>query len=467
MKTTIQQSKRVMKYFSFFILLFSLSLASCNRDDSHITLPNDPENPQGGVITGLNTDKVTNKVFNDTHLYGFDVAGKMILHKYYPTQKELSNDMFQMNGGAYTFIAVLNVGEAFGPETRVDMPLHNVTMNQFMSYVKRSEDRYPNMLTGMISRIITNNKIERIQIPLFDKSGGIVTVNTIIKATITLPDAEFEAYQRARSKATSAYNLRGVMEFFNKNILISRTVALLTPTATAGKYTMTAEVADGDYDMALWVDYTAMGSQTDVWYNTESLKAIKLKHDNKSYTSGSDSREVFYYAGEIKAGGGELTTDIITQRPQAKYVIVSNDIVRYKELMRANPEKYVPFNDLSVSIIYEGYLPCGFNVLTGAPNDSDTGFKTNKNPLPAVGATDTSVKIGSDYVFVNGTESSVTITILVTDKTGRVVSRVTGVKIDYKRNKLTTITGDFLTAGVINPGINIDTDWDDVYEVEF
>lgn len=456
-----------MKNIFLLFTVLAVALTSCDKNDSHIVLPEEPDTEQGGVILGFNVDNVTNKKFEDTHLYGFDASGKMILHKYYPTQKKLSSDMFQMEKGAYTFIVVLNVGEAFTPETRADMPLHNVTMNQFMSYVKRVEESYPDMLTGMINRIITTGKVERVEITLADKSGGIATVSTIITATITLPDAEFAEYQKARTKATAEYNLRGTVEFYQKDVLVTRTTAILAPTATEGKYTLTAKVFDGEYDMALWVDYTASGSDADKWYDTKSLQAIKLLHTDKAYTTDNDSREVFYYTGKITATGGEMATAFTTVRPQAKYTIIANDIARYKELMAANPDKYLPLNELSVTMFYEGFLPCGFNVLTGKPNDSETGFKTNKNALPTVEATDTEVKIGSDYVFVNGTESSVTVTVVVTDKSGRTVSRVSGVKIDYKRNMLTTVRGDFLTAGVINPGINIDTDWDGVYNVEF
>ena len=123
--------------------------------------------------------------------------------------------------------------------------------------------------------------------------------------------------------------------------------------------------------------------------------------------------------------------------------------------MAANPEKYVPLDELSTQIIYEGYLPDGFNAVTGKPNSSAEGYRCTPAALPAVGEADTEVGIGSDYVFVNGSESAVT------------VSRVPGVMVQYKRNMLTTVRGDFLTAGVVTPGININTDWEGIHEVEF
>ena len=47
------------------------------------------------------------------------------------------------------------------------------------------------------------------------------------------------------------------------------------------------------------------------------------------------------------------------------------------------------------------------------------------------------------------------------------MSRVTDVMVQYMRNMLTTVRGDFLTAGVVTPDININTDWEGIHEVEF
>lgn len=160
------------------------------------------------------------------------------------------------------------------------------------------------------------------------------------------------------------------------------------------------------------------------------------------------------------------TVSLTTERPQAKYLLVADDLVRYRELMVANPEKYVPLNQLSITVQYEGYLPDGFNALTGKPNHSELGY-TYQCELPTIAADDTEVRVAEDYVFVNGTESSVVVTVVVTDKQGNTISRVKGITVKYKRNLVTKLRGNFLTAGVVNPGINIDTDWDGVYDVEF
>lgn len=415
----------------------------------------------------LNTDRVSHNKFEDTHLYGFNTAQKMILHRYYPTQKELSADLFTLESGAYTFVAVLNVGQAFTPVIRTDAPLSDITLSQLLNYVKQSESEYPDMLTGMINRTITENEVVRIEIPLSDKSGGITA--TLVTVNATLPDAKFTEYQANRVRATQPYNLRGVAEFYQKggSALVSRVKAVLTSAATEGNYTLTAELPQDEYDMTLWVDYTGSDSADDLWYDTESLQAVTIIAPDQTYAAGSDAREVFYGTATVTAAGTNASVTVATERPQAKYTLVADDVARYRQLMEANPEKYVPLDELSTQIIYEGYLPDGFNAVTGKPNHSSAGYQCSRTALPAVGESDTEVRIGSDYVFVNGSESAVTVTVLVTDKTGRTVSRVTGVEVAYKRNMLTTVRGDFLTAGVVTPGININTDWEGVHNVEF
>ena len=56
--------------------------------------------------------------------------------------------------------------------------------------------------------------------------------------------------------------------------------------------------------------------------------------------------------------------------------------------------------------------------------------------------------------------------IIFKDAQGNTVSGVNGVKINYKAGYLTTISGDFLTAG--KGGVDIDTSWEDnEFNIEF
>lgn len=459
-----------MKKLFLMTMLLMAALTACDREDSHVVVVNNPDQSQGGAIVGFNTEEVTGTKFADTHFYGFDNTGKMILHSYYATQQELASELFQLEAGAYTFVAVLNVGKDYVPTvpSRADAPLLELTLNQLMTYVKQSEPSHPDMLTGMITRTIALSEVVRLEIPLHDKAGALPLTACKVTTTLTLPDAAFGEYQSARVRATEPYNLRGVVAYYlpGKEECVLRQAAVLTATATAGVYTMETEVEQGNYELLVWVDYTESGSVDDLYYNTESLKAIHFLATDRQYITGTDRREVFYGKSTVKAEGEQAATSIALERPLAKYCLVADDIDRYRSLMKTNPEKYPELSELTITILYEGYLPCGFNVSEGKPNHSETGYKY-QNALPAIGAADKTVQVASDYVMVNGTESSVTVTVLVTDRTGRKISQVKGIEVKYKRGMVTTIKGEFLAAGVVNPGINIDTDWENTHEVTF
>lgn len=80
---------------------------------------------------------------------------------------------------------------------------------------------------------------------------------------------------------------------------------------------------------------------------------------------------------------------------------------------------------------------------------------------------DNEVLVGSDWVLVNGTESLVNVTVTVTDNQGNTLCRASGVQINYRNSHLTTVYGNFLTAGINKGGIDINTEWSGIYNVWF
>ena len=67
--------------------------------------------------------------------------------------------------------------------------------------------------------------------------------------------------------------------------------------------------------------------------------------------------------------------------------------------------------------------------------------------------------MGSDYIFVNGSESAVTVNLSIRDDKGNVLNEVSGINVPIVRGKLTTIRDEFLTKSY-TPGIGIDTDFE-------
>ena len=117
---------------------------------------------------------------------------------------------------------------------------------------------------------------------------------------------------------------------------------------------------------------------------------------------------------------------------------------------------------MKISIVYEGFLPCAYNVSTQKPSDSDGGYGYASALSEQ---TDEATTVGKDFVLVNGEQSFVTVTILFKDANGKAISGINGVRIGYRAGQLTTVTGNFLTAGV--GGVQVDTEWSGDYEVNF
>ena len=64
-----------------------------------------------------------------------------------------------------------------------------------------------------------------------------------------------------------------------------------------------------------------------------------------------------------------------------------------------------------------------------------------------------------DYVLVNGTESSVTLEMVICNEKGQEVNRVGGVEVPVRRNRITTVRDAFLTREFA-PGIGINPGFD-------
>lgn len=162
------------------------------------------------------------------------------------------------------------------------------------------------------------------------------------------------------------------------------------------------------------------------------------------------------------------TVKLDLQRPLAKYrfIVDVDEIAEYNRMRKINPRQFPPIEELSLSVLYEGYFPSRFNVVTEKPNDAVGGISYS-NSLSHYDGSATELELGSDWIFVNGTSSFVNTTVVVSDSQGKVICRVPGTQIDYRRNHLTTIVGRFLTSGANSGGVSIDAEWDGVYDVWF
>ena len=245
---------------------------------------------------------------------------------------------------------------------------------------------------------------------------------------------------KARAGEQTDYRRRFIIEAWRDGKPAARQVTVMDNAereASDGKITLPIRLKlhAVEYTLAVWTDYR------DCLYGTVAL-------DLRPY------REEWNAKVQVKV-------DMV--RPLAKYELIATDV---KEFLCKNRRQRNGEGDdaYTITFAYGFYLPTVFNVLTGRPADSRTGVQYT---VPLIVPDDGSEEctIGTDFVFVNGAESFVKLTMEIQDSRGNVISRTTGLEVPYRRGHLTTVRAHFLTnemqGGVdIDPGFEGDIDVD-------
>jgi len=230
------------------------------------------------------------------------------------------------------------------------------------------------------------------------------------------------------------------------------------------------ELLPGDYRLVVWADYVDANSISDKYYDTSDFAEIILNGEN-GHPGSNPYRDAFYGETSVRINmPNEPATEaeVLLKRPMAKYTFVSNDLREFldKETSRMRnvpeadmaPLQAPPLTDYTVRIVYTRYMPCSFNLHTGKPADSRTGVEYRS--LISV-MDDDNAQLAFDFIFTNGTETSVAVAMEVIHKDGTVVGRMPQFDVPLKRSHHTIITGKFLTTKSggdigINPGFDGD-----------
>lgn len=425
-----------------------LLVTGCSKDDEHLP----PMQPDEGAVAVALQFNVPGVTAEDINLYVFDGSDRLCYQKFFANAKALASELLILKQETHNIVAVLNCGEELMPPS-VRATLPDVSFAACIEWLKSIEKDYPKMLTGWAMDTVLPGS-NAVTLNVESATQGIKAGT--IRCILNLPLPTLPSYVPTRSAAP--YQLRAVAEVYYKG---TNNLALRKVVATEADRAFDMTLGAGSYDIRLWADYVPTGTTEDYYYITTDTKAVTLA-DTKNYPAGSDTKDAFYSTFSIDLANETQTQEVALIRPFAKYRLVATDVERYRSLVTNNG--YPPLNEAVITVQYQSYFPSSFNLTSGAPNNSATGVKF----VAKLGEiTDETVEIASDYVLVNGTESAVTVTIVLADRNGKVYGRATDVQIAYRRNHLTTVSGDFLTAGKTGGGITIDTEWDGIYDVEF
>ena len=261
-------------------------------------------------------------------------------------------------------------------------------------------------------------------------------------------------------------------------------------------------IDEGSYRFYVWTDFVLAGTQSDYFYNTTNFRRISLQG---THEGNNDFRDAFSGSADLKVirrGSKETPSTVTVQmrRPLAKFEFITTDLQEFitktieamtrKEEAEAaakagetkseggdNPEDITPtesdtktgdtktpvvdLEKYTVVFFYSGYMPNAYNMMEGKPCDSATGVKFSS----AISAIDNhDARLGFDYVFVNGEESSVMVTVALYDEEGTQLSISRQIEVPIKRSMLTTVRGSFLMQNT-GGGVAIDPGFEDEFNI--
>lgn len=293
----------------------------------------------------------------------------------------------------------------------------------------------------------------------------LVQVNTEVTLDLELVPLEIvtETARSGTTKAVPDYRRRFIIEARRDGRAEARQVTVLDEAETGNGEKLTLPINlklhAVEYTLVVWTDYVEAGAAADLYYNTENTENIAC---TAPYTGSTDRRDCLYgtAALDLRQYRNEWNAKVQVQidmvRPLAKYEIIATDVKEFLEKTGRQREQGAVY---TVTFTYGFYFPLAFNALTGKPADSQMGV-TFTTPLDVPTDGTETYTLGTDYIFVNGAESYVPLSMEIKDADGKTVSLTTGLDVPYRRGHLTTVRGPFLTSR-FNPGVGIDPGFDD------
>ena len=233
--------------------------------------------------------------------------------------------------------------------------------------------------------------------------------------------------------------------------------------------TFNADLHTHKYKAVIWMDYVFKEDRKDLHYITSNGMSAIRTQPIASYKGSDDFKDaqtvVFPFdLTDQTEWFAHVTIDVPLQRPVAKITFEATDFEEFARKEGCTEGEIEDFaKNYQIHFIYNGYLPTGFNVLTQKLNDSQTGYHFDSTPSWIKDTPD--ARMGFDYVFVNGEQSSVTVSVeIVSKKDGTVVNRTDGIVVPTYRGKETVVRDKFFTRDYV-PGIGINPEFDGEFNV--
>lgn len=296
-----------------------------------------------------------------------------------------------------------------------------------------------------------------------EENPGIDPTKVLLTFEIETDQSEqsIETLNRLMSRLSSdSIKQRYIVEMSRQGSIYERQVYITGIDTSRGTkvltlpYRMQAHAVE--YDVAVWSDYV-VGST--LHYDTEDINDIQstLPH------IGNSDLKLCHYANcrldlrpYREVWNAQHTVKMATEKPVAKYRIVSSDVQKYlKRAARIGSRA----DGVNIKLVYNNYFPISFNPYTGCTGIKVEGIEYSSHVDFSQHPDSDEIELAFDYIFADEGENRTSVSLIITNPAGKVISRFDDIGFSYEAGKVTTIRGNFLTPES-SGGIEINDEWD-------
>lgn len=223
-----------------------------------------------------------------------------------------------------------------------------------------------------------------------------------------------------------------------------------------------AELRAQLYDIYAWIDFVPGGTDTDYHYVTNDLRKVTIADpnvcgiDSRDAFSGKTSADLTKYRDERFA---EVTVPVDMERPFGKFKILTTDVRKFLDTYKPLGT-YTDIVPAMTMCHYTCYFPASYNLDTRLAdvNDFKLGVRHEAEVTEQEG---NKAVLTYNYVLVCNDNTTVSCDVEIWNKDGEYLVTTKNIKIPIQRNKLTIVSGEFLTKDYGTGGTGIDDRFDD------
>lgn len=287
----------------------------------------------------------------------------------------------------------------------------------------------------------------------------------------------------SRSGETHGYNARYHFMLCpaDDRSLVIKEFTLYSDDINRADFSTDLNLPPGRYDLWTWADWADKVSGTSLFFDTSDFNTIwypdPYNGDNelRDALRGMTSFTIEDYGA---ASDYRVEAELHLERPFARYRFIASDFSEFidneisrGEISRVTPAALEPsqsrvsvagLEKYSVKTIYTGYMPSEFSNFLNRPVNSkaDMSYRASITPL-----NNNEAQLCTDYVMVNGHESSIPVSLEIYDAEGMLIARTNPIDVPTVRNRTTIVRGKFLTS-MASGGVGINPDFDGEYNIE-